>query len=566
MKFSEVFKFFIKEIDLKIWFKVFINFLLYFTIIISEILFLTTFYILLNKKTDSELINSFFSKLELFFFYFFETFNITQLYIVILIFFLFFKNIVSIAHHIYSNTFIFNLAVKKSSEILNSYLNKSFEEFSKKDISIYIKQLVRDVESVFVGIFGLIITFISELIYVLILIYFISNLIDFAPSIEVYFVLVIMILTLYFLYIAAKEYGERRGSTEIVVFKTLADTLNVFKEIKLIGTSKDFVNRYYFFLKKYFKTRVASGVINLSPKFMFEFFLLVFFFIIFKNESDNLNISEFVLKYSIFAIALIRLIPSFSKLSSYFSVILYNLKSIEFIKNDLKFNNNRPLTKKNSRNKVESIDLQGISLNYVNKKNSKISSKFKNLNLKFQSNKIYGIYGESGSGKTSILNLISGFIKPNKGKVLYNKKHYLFKDLTKKFNIGYASQISTIIDENIIINTSLKYHNSKEEINNLKNYLKLFNLQKFLKNKYFENKSISSIKNMSGGEKQRIGLIRAIINRPDVILLDEPTSSLDKKNEQKIFEFLKLIKKNKIIIVTSHKIENKKYFDKIINL
>ena len=566
MKFSEVFKFFIKEIDLKIWFKVIINFVLHFTIIISEILFLTAFYILLNKKTESEFINNFFSKIELFFLHFFETLNITQLYIVILIFFLFFKNIISIVHHIYSNTFIFNLAVKKSSEILKSYLNKSFEEFSKKDISIYIKQLVRDVESVFVGIFGLIITFISELIYVLILIYFISNLIDFAPSIEIYFVLVIMVLTLYFLYIAAKKYGERRGSTEIVVFKTLSDTLNVFKEIKLIGTAKDFVNRYYFFLEKYFKTRVASGVINLSPKFMFEFFLLVFFFIIFKNESDNLDISEFVLKYSIFAIGLIRLIPSFTKLSSHFSIILYNLKSIEFIKNDLTIDDSHSIKKKNTKNLVETIELKGISLNYVNKKNTKISSKLKKLNLKFQSNKIYGIYGESGSGKTSILNLISGFIKPNKGKVLYNKKHYLFKDLTKKFNIGYASQTPTIIDENVIINTSLKYENSNKKINDLKNYLRLFNLQKFLNKKYFENKNMSSIKNMSGGEKQRIGLIRAIINKPDVILLDEPTSSLDKKNEKKVFKFLKLIKKNKIIIVTSHKVEHKKYFDKIINL
>ena len=71
---------------------------------------------------------------------------------------------------------------------------------------------------------------------------------------------------------------------------------------------------------------------------------------------------------------------------------------------------------------------------------------------------------------------------------------------------------------------------------------------------------------MSGGEKQRVGFIRAIINSPDIILLDEPTSSLDKKNEKKVFEFLKKIKKNKIIIVTSHKFDQKKYFDKVVNL
>ena len=71
---------------------------------------------------------------------------------------------------------------------------------------------------------------------------------------------------------------------------------------------------------------------------------------------------------------------------------------------------------------------------------------------------------------------------------------------------------------------------------------------------------------MSGGEKQRIGFIRAIINDANLILLDEPTSSLDSKNERKIFQFLGNIKKNKIIVVTSHKKNQKKYFDKIINL
>ena len=565
MNFIEVFKFFTKQIELKIWFKVLINFFLYFAIILSEILFLTTFFIILNKKTDSEIINIFFSKLELLFFKFFENLTNTELYIVILIFFLFLKNILSIGQSIYYNSFIFNLAVKKSSQILASYINKSFEDFSKKEISIYIKQLVRDVENVFVGIFGLIVTFINELLYVLVLIYFISNLIDFTPSTEVYLLLLLMLLTLYFLYIAAKKYGELRGSTEIVVFKTLTDTLNVFKEIKLIGNAKDFVKRYYIFLNKYFKTRVASGVINLSPKFMFEFFLLVFFFIIFKSESKQFDISQFVLKYSVFAIGLLRLIPSFAKLSSYFSIILYNLKSIEFIKNDLNFNI-KPTFSRLKNIKLKNIKLSGVYLNYLNKKNSKTSSKLKNLNINLKINNIYGIYGESGSGKTSILNLISGFVKPSKGKIFFNNKEYHFKDLTQKFNIGYASQTPTIIDENVLINTTLKYENSKKTINKLKKYLKIFNLLKFSNRRYFEDKKISSIKNMSGGEKQRIGSIRAFINNPDLILLDEPTSSLDKKNEKKVFEFLKSIKRNKIIVVTSHKIEHKKYFDKIIDL
>ena len=120
-------------------------------------------------------------------------------------------------------------------------------------------------------------------------------------------------------------------------------------------------------------------------------------------------------------------------------------------------------------------------------------------------------------------------------------------------------QVPTILDENIIINTTLRYSNTIETSNKLKEYLKIFNLKKFVNKKYFENKDISTIKNMSGGEKQRIAFIRSIINDPDLIILDEPTSSLDKKNEKKIFEFLLSIKKNKIIVITSHKEDQKKY-------
>jgi ABC-type multidrug transport system ATPase subunit len=212
------------------------------------------------------------------------------------------------------------------------------------------------------------------------------------------------------------------------------------------------------------------------------------------------------------------------------------------------------------------MEIRGVRLDYINKDNSKLSEKFNSLNISLKKDNIYGVYGESGSGKSSLLNLLSGFIKPNKGKIFINNKNYNFYDLAKKFKIGYAPQIATILDENIIINSTLKFSNTNKKIEELKEYLEIFNLKKFVNKKYFENKDISSIKNMSGGEKQRIGFLRAVINEPDLILLDEPTSSLDKKNEKGIFDFLLSIKKDKIIVVTSHKEDQKKYFDEIINL
>ena len=566
MKIDRVFRFFLKEIELKIWFKVIVNFILQFTIILAEILFLSIFFLILNQGTNSNIFKIFIEKIEIYIVPFFETFSNTEIYILLLIFFLVIKNILSIIHNIYYNSFIFKLSTEKSSQILKSYMDKSYDIFSKKEISIYIKQLVKDVEGVFVGIFGLIVSFIGELIYVVVLISYISYLVSFSPSFEVYFLFILIAFVLYLLFYAAKKYGEIRAHNEIKVFKTLSDTLNMFKEMKLLEDTKDFISRYKNFLNNYYRSRIGSGVINLTPKFMFEFFLLVLFYVIYKNESDGLTINEFVIKYSVFAVALLRLIPSFARLSAFFSMILFNLNSIKFIEHDLDKKTSQIIKKVNKKNIIQNIQLRGVKLNYLSEGISKLSEKFNNLNLDFKKNNIYGIYGESGSGKTSLLNLLSGFIKPNKGKILIDGNKYNFYDLTKKFKIGYAPQMTTILDENIVINTTLKYLNSAEKINELKDYLNIFKLKKFVNKKYFENKSISSIKDMSGGEKQRIGFIRSIINDPDLILLDEPTSSLDKKNEKAIFDYLLSIKKNKIIVVTSHKEDQKKYFDDIIKL
>jgi ABC-type transport system involved in cytochrome bd biosynthesis fused ATPase/permease subunit len=282
---------------------------------------------------------------------------------------------------------------------------------------------------------------------------------------------------------------------------------------------------------------------------MFEISLFITFFIIYKNESEVININDFVMKYSVLALALIRLIPSFARLSSYTTTILYNLNSIEYIEKDLKKKSSKNMNKIIKKNKIETMRIENIQLDYIKKDKNQLSLKFHNLNLNLQKNKIYGIYGASGSGKSSLLNILSGFIKPNKGKIFINGKSYNFYDLTKKFKIGYAPQTPTILDENILINSTLKFLNNNQEIKKLKQYLNIFNLKKFINKKYFEDKSASSIKNMSGGEKQRIGLLRAFINEPDLILLDEPTSSLDNKNEKAIFKFLLSIKKNKIIVV-----------------
>jgi ABC-type multidrug transport system ATPase subunit len=563
MKLSNIIKFFFNQIEKKYWTFVILNYFLVLFITFSDIFFFSILYLLLNKQTDSNLINKLLDYVELVSNNFFLDLDLTKVFIFLLIFSLISKNILNILQNYFYSKFIHKITLNKSSKILSIYFSLDFETFNKKDSSTYIKQVIRDVESAFIGIFGLMISFLGEITYIIILVFYLNYLVSLNITIEISILFIILIFVIYFLFRSSDKLGKLRALNEIKIFKTLSDTLNIFKELKLNNQAISFIDRYKFFLNNYYMSKIYAGLINISPKFILEFFAILLFFFLYKES--NLDINEFFLKFSVLALAMLRLIPSFARSSYYVTSIYYNFHSIEFIKDDLNrnFKSNAVMLERES---VDNIKLNNISLNYYSNNNSNSFKIFDNFNLSLKKNNIYGIYGSSGSGKTSLINILIGFVKPQKGRILYNNKAQVFNQISNNYNISFLPQNPTILDENIIINSTLRFANSSEEIKKIKFYLKKFNLSKFLNYKYINSNSIQSIKNMSGGEKQRIAIIRSIINEPDLLILDEPTSSLDDENSEIIFNFLKDFKKGKIIIVTSHKVKEKKFFDKIINL
>lgn len=562
MKISNIIKFFFTQIEKKDWIYVILNYFLVLIITLSDIIFISFFYLLLNNQVDTKIFNLFFENIK-FLNNNFSKFDLTQVYIIFLLFFLIIKNVLSFIQNYFYSTFIHNITLNKSSKILNVYFNLNFESFNKKELSIYIKQVIRDIESAFLGIFGLVISFFGEITYVIILIVYLNHLINLNINFEITILFIILFFIIYYLFKKSDKLGKLRAFNEIKVFKTLSDALGIFRELKLNNQARFFIERYKKFLKNYYNSKIYVGLINISPKFILEFFAILLFFILYKES--KLDINQFFLKFSVLALAMLRLIPSFARLSYYATSIVYNFNSIEFIKNDLKRNIETDVKKINSRF-IKNIKLRNITLNYNSKNNPYSFKIFNNFNLSLKNNNIYGIYGPSGSGKTSLLNILVGFLRPQKGKIYYNDEIQIFNKISKSFNISFLQQNPLIIDENIMINSTLRFSHSNEEIDKIKFYLKKFNLNKFLNHKFFDENSTLSIKDMSGGEKQRIAFVRSIINNPHLLILDEPASSLDKNNAKIIFEFLRCYKKDRIIIVTSHKESERKYFDKIFYL
>ena len=197
------------------------------------------------------------------------------------------------------------------------------------------------------------------------------------------------------------------------------------------------------------------------------------------------------------------------------------------------------------------IQLSNLNKTFVTEKRVNVLRK---INYKFKKGKIYSLMGPSGSGKSTLLNLLSLIDRPTSGLISFENKQINFNE-TKKNDIIRANKIGIIYQqdnllpdftslENIYL-AGLAGGNSKEiAISKAKTLLKRIKLL---------NRSDHYPSQLSGGEKQRISIARAVINDPQIILADEPTGSLDLETAKEIFELLKnQINSNRLIIFATH--------------
>ena len=190
------------------------------------------------------------------------------------------------------------------------------------------------------------------------------------------------------------------------------------------------------------------------------------------------------------------------------------------------------------------------------------------VSLTFPSSGLVSIVGKSGCGKSTLLNMLIGIEKPSRGFIQFEGKklssfskhqlsNYRLKDISMIYQ-HYNLLEDLSVEENIVLPLLMRGESKAKAYKEVKNLLKQFKLDYLVK---------QNVRTLSGGEKQRIAILRALITNPKVILCDEPTGALDEKNSLLIMEELKRISETKLVIMVSHNIDLvKKYSDRIIEL
>ena len=338
--------------------------------------------------------------------------------------------------------------------------------------------------------------------------------------------------------------------------------LNI-KTIKINNSEGLFFDKYAGLQDKKFKYNSSLQFYNLIAPYITEPLIIILLFILLAIISlQNLDkTATLIASYALIASAIFRLAPSINRiqvnvtgiknnmpiLNDFFKYYeLYNIKEVESIsanKNKIEFN--------------KSIEFKGLSFAYDEK------LVLDNINLTINKGEFIGIAGLSGVGKTTLVDIISGLLKPQLGKIIVDGIDYGLEMPALK--IGYIPQDFGIISATIRENVA--FGQEKIDDNRVIEVLKLAQIYDYIVENFedgiYANPFVDST-GLSQGQKQRLAIARALYADPDVLILDEATSALDLKTEEEICEVLKNLKGEKTIIAIAHRLSTIKFADKIV--
>ena len=207
----------------------------------------------------------------------------------------------------------------------------------------------------------------------------------------------------------------------------------------------------------------------------------------------------------------------------------------------------------------EEIEVKDLSFNYENNKKLVLDK----LNLKIKKNTCVGIVGSNAAGKSTLINLVCGLINPKNGEILVDQKN-IFDDINgwQKL-IGFIPQSIYLIDDNVQNNIALGVDEENIDKEKVKKLIILTGLSETLSP---EDLVGEGGKNISGGQKQKIGIARALYREPKVLIYDEPTSAMDLDSEEYLTETIFNQAKEKTLIIISHREKVLRYCDFVYKL
>jgi len=460
--------------------------------------------------------------------------------------------------------FVYLLSHRLSVKLLENYLNKPYQFFLANNTIELGKNVLFEISR---GVNSAVLPALLTLSKAIIIILIVGLLLMINPQLVFIataalggaYVLIYMSLSSQLL----KE-GELAVTSTSAKYKYVTEAFSAIKELKLYDKKDDFVSQYFIESQIHAKCNTNSSMISQIPKYFVETVAFggIIFLIIFLISKGQ-RFSEVIPMVSVFALAAYRLIPALQQSYSHISKIKYNSPILEILARDLNDTNVRNIAK-NTVQTLPNKDINITNLSYSYQNSNKLI--LKKISLTIKKNTTVGIVGLTGSGKTTLINLIMGLITPISGSISVGKTVLDDNSMASwQKNIGYVPQDIFLMDDtiknNIIFSNALTDINIDEVIH----AAKLAGISSFIESlpQGYDTKVGERGVRLSGGQVQRIGIARALYRKPSVIVFDEATNALDGITEKILIETIHKISHQKTIIMIAHRLTSVKRCDSI---
>jgi ABC-type multidrug transport system fused ATPase/permease subunit len=339
-------------------------------------------------------------------------------------------------------------------------------------------------------------------------------------------------------------------------YELLADYFHMNKLLQ-VNESKTFMNSLRVQRTEFAKARAIQGFTVSLPRYFMESSLALGFLVVAGTTWLLVGETAVVPALAIFAAAGFRLLPIVNRIQG---LVLSAIGSIPLASQTLtpiavRVENNLRTSMNGPADSHTALELIGVDFTYPTGHSPVLSG----INLRFRKGLQYAIVGPSGAGKTTLVDICLGLLAPEKGEVLWNLQ-------SSGDSLGYVPQDTHVSTASIAGNVALEWESTAIDFDKVRNALSVAHLEEYFDSNLEDKRLSENFNRMSGGQRQRLGLARALYRDSKLLVLDEATSSLDAITESKVMETVKLLRGDTTVIIVAHRLTTIKDADQVIYL
>lgn len=464
----------------------------------------------------------------------------------LLIVFYIFRALYNIFYVYVLNKFAFGRYHIFAYRLFDTYVHLPYQNFVKQNSSQLTKAIINEASNLSSYIQSLL-SMLSE-VFTIILLYSILLVVDWKMTLVLTLVLGIKILLITkILSKKIKAQGEKRSQSQGEFYKILSETFGNFKIVKFIQNETKILHEFSTASTQYAKSNIVNATLQQLPRSILEtvgfgslIAIVIFILLRYEDASKVLPI------ISMYALALYRMLPAINKILSSYNGMLFISKALDIVYEELQYS--PPKEGDQNINFKSEIVLNNISFEYIASK-----PVLKNISLSIKKGEKIAFVGESGGGKSTLVDLIIGLYIPNKGEIYVDGILLDDENIRSwRSKIGYIPQSIYLFDGTVKENVAFGYELDESKVVEC---LKKANIYDFLSQKDgIDTRVGEGGIQLSGGQKQRIGIARALYNDPEILVLDEATSALDNDTESKIMDEIYEVSNDKTLIIIAHRL------------